>query len=151
MISDPAERERALDPELSFIVEAPAGSGKTGLLTQRFLGLLGGVDRPESIVAMTFTRKAATEMRERIHNALAEADRRQMFEPARRATNTALVNWHCKALGRSHERGWNLLDDPAPVTNSNHRFSLRHAHPANARYLRIRRRRQGGGRCARPL
>ncbi len=114
MIADLAARERALDPALSFIVEAPAGSGKTGLLTQRFLGLLGVVDRPESIVAMTFTRKAASEMRERIQKALAEADRSEMLEPLdeyeRRTRQLA-----SKALERSHERGWNLLEDPGQL------------------------------------
>ena len=114
MISDAAERERALDPNCSFIVEAPAGSGKTGLLTQRFLRLLGGVERCESIVAMTFTRKAAAEMRERIHSALKDADQPvadlSADEHKRRTRELA-----AEALANSKRRGWNLLEDPGQM------------------------------------
>src|SRR3546814_9483603 len=64
--SDHLARARALDPAASFLVQAPAGSGKTELLTDRILALLATVNRPEEIVAITFTRKAASEMHARV-------------------------------------------------------------------------------------
>lgn len=69
-IVDYAARIRALDPTCSFIVQAPAGSGKTELLTRRFLSLLKTVREPEEILAVTFTRRAAAEMRQRLIHVL---------------------------------------------------------------------------------
>src|SRR5450432_3963768 len=87
---DTAARAAALDVTRSFIVQAPAGSGKTGLLIQRYLALLGGVARPEAIVAMTFTRKAAGEIRERIIEALRDADTQPMPDGTHQSTTWRL-------------------------------------------------------------
>jgi len=107
--ADQQARLEALDPGRSFIVQAPAGSGKTGLLTQRFLVLLAGVENPEEILAITFTRKAAAEMRDRILEALRQAASGEAPEEAYERQTFELAR---KALARDRERGWRLLENP---------------------------------------
>ena len=64
--SDQAARLFATDPRHNVVLEASAGTGKTSVLVARYLNLLKvGVD-PSHILAMTFTRQAAAEMRARI-------------------------------------------------------------------------------------
>ena len=97
---DQLERQRALDPGRSILVQAPAGSGKTTLLAERFLRLLGEVDAPGQVVAITFTNAAAAEMRNRI------------LEELRKDEPDSLAR---RALERSRQLGWNLLDLPAQL------------------------------------
>lgn len=109
-VPDQRERERALDPAASFIVQAPAGSGKTELLTQRYLRLLATVDEPEEILAITFTRKAAAEMRDRILNALAAAAR---GEPAQAPHERITRELARAAADRDRARDWQLALHPS--------------------------------------
>lgn len=81
MISDLNARQEAIDHTRSFIVQAPAGSGKTELLTQRVLKLLAVVQNPEEVVAITFTNKAAREMQNRIMQSLYSAQGSKPHEP----------------------------------------------------------------------
>ena len=69
-VVDREAREFAIASQGSVLVQAPAGSGKTTLLVSRYLRLLAMVDAPERILALTFTRLAAQEMRRRVLDAL---------------------------------------------------------------------------------
>ncbi len=106
---DSDARAAALDPSRSFIVQAPAGSGKTELLIQRYLALLATVDEPEQVVAITFTRKAAAEMRGRVRRALEGAAAAEQGETPHRRATLALAR---AAVARDAERDWALLAQP---------------------------------------
>lgn len=103
---DTDARALAIDPTRSFIVEAPAGAGKTELLTQRFLALLAKVQEPEEIVALTFTNKAAAEMRHRIVSSLQMAHSGQL--PAE-VHKQITFNLGLKVLKHDQDRHWGLL------------------------------------------
>lgn len=111
--ADDAQRQQALDISRSFCVQAPAGSGKTELLTQRILALLAHVDEPEEVLAFTFTRKAAAEMRDRLlQNLWRAAELRNApaiawdaLAPHQRKT----LDLAAAVLDRDDRQGWQLL------------------------------------------
>ena len=92
---DHPKREIAVRPDRSVIVQAPAGSGKTTLLAQRYLNLLTVVRHPGEILAITFTKKAATEMRHRVLEML-------------RGDSAAAE----QVRARDAELSWRLLENP---------------------------------------
>ena len=103
---DQRARHEALDVRRSMLLQAPAGSGKTTVLTARFLALLAVVDAPEEILAITFTRKAAAEMQHRILVALQAA-----------SAGTAIPGIDAGLLqaarARDLAREWHLLQNPS--------------------------------------
>ena len=104
---DSAERKKTRDLTKSFIVQAPAGSGKTTLLINRFILALASSARPEKVLAITFTKKAAEEMRERVISFL--------NTPGDELDNdlaTALKIIRTK----SQRNSWNLYKDPSRLS-----------------------------------
>ncbi len=109
LAEDEANRQRALELA-SFIVEAPAGAGKTELLTQRYLKLLQAVSAPEEIIAITFTNKAAAEMRLRILDSLiAAANHTPPPQPHKQIT----YDLSQAALRQAQAHDWQLIENPS--------------------------------------
>ncbi len=112
--ADESARIKALDVTQSYIVQAPAGSGKTELLVQRYLKSLSFVAHPEEIIAITFTNKAANEMKQRVLNALVNV--KNKIEPTKEhEINTA--KFAKAALQTDKKNKWDLI-------NANHRIKI---------------------------
>ena len=105
LMTDHAIRREVLSVKQSFCISAPAGSGKTSLLTQRILALLARVERPDQILAITFTRKAAAEMRSRVIEMLDKASRRESADSEHETLSLQLAK---EAMQHAKSRGWTL-------------------------------------------
>lgn len=108
-VVDQGVRDELLDTSKSFIVQAPAGSGKTELLTQRILALFCIIDKPENILAITFTNKASAEMQNRVVSAL------QMGLKPEPSASHEQKRWRLakQVLQRDKQMNWHLLDNPS--------------------------------------
>lgn len=121
-LADAHSRELSLDTNQSFIVQAPAGSGKTELLTQRLLSLLSVSKEPETILAITFTKKAAGEMRSRLSQSLLLAKQFLDTHQDKHQQNIAMqalpeheqknLTLALRCLDSDKKNGWNLIKNP---------------------------------------
>ena len=102
--NDMTARLDAVNPNNSVCVNAGAGSGKTSLLLERYLNCLSIANKPEEVLAITFTNKAVNEILERVHTAF-------------KSTNDPVPNdeYHKKiyfsakkVIERSNLLGWNV-------------------------------------------
>ena len=109
---DAAIRRRVIEPDGSYVVQAPAGSGKTELLSQRFLRLLGTVEQPQQVLAITFTRKATREMLDRVLKRLRAARDGKAPGDAHEQKAHELAR---AVLAQDRRFGWDLLGDPAQL------------------------------------
>lgn len=106
-MTDANSRAQAIDHTGSYIVSAPAGSGKTSLLVQRYMRLLTTVQNPASVIAITFTRKAAAEMRERILSILNEPN------PVNNSEHAAVnIKLRAQLLAHQTKLNWNIEKNP---------------------------------------
>jgi len=97
---------QAVDPQRNATVHASAGTGKTWLLVTRILRLLLAGARPDSILAVTFTRKAAAEMQERISTRLREL---MCAAPDQLDADLAVIG--IKATTQTRERARQLYEE----------------------------------------
>lgn len=101
------EQLQAINEERSCVVSAGAGSGKTTVLAQRFACLVSGGIDCNRILTITFTRKAAAEMKSRIRAELAAkglTDQLAIFHTARIST----VDSFCQEIVRSDCRRYGI-------------------------------------------
>lgn len=102
------QKEAVLHKEGPLLIAAGAGSGKTRTITSRVLHLLQMGVLPEQILAITFTNKAAGEMRSRIIDRLKKDDQR-LFVGTFHSLGARLLKKESSYLGRT--AGYTIFDD----------------------------------------
>lgn len=109
---DIAARKQSINPYKSMLIEADAGCGKTEQMARRYLSLLAHRPKPEGIFAITFTQKAASELKERIHKYL------KMGTADNAPKEQHLIEtWELakSAIAEDTKNSWNLIKNPHQI------------------------------------
>jgi len=100
---NPIQREAVLQTEGPLIVLAGAGSGKTRLLTYKIAYLIHAKNvSPYAILAITFTNKAAAEMKSRVQSLLGGSLAKDMWISTFHSACNRILRVHAPVLGYSH-------------------------------------------------
>jgi DNA helicase-2/ATP-dependent DNA helicase PcrA len=111
---NPSQREAVTHGEGPLLIFAGAGSGKTRVLTHRIARLIRGGVWPRNILAVTFTNKAAGEMRARLNQLIGGQSTREMWVGTFHAVCARLLRERGEAIGLS--RDFVVFDDGDQVT-----------------------------------
>ena len=105
-------RKKSINPNKSMLIVADAGCGKTEQMARRYLSLLANRERPEGIVAITFTKKAASEMKERIHKYL-----KMGTSETKPSENHLIETWELakSAIAADYENSWGIINNPQKI------------------------------------
>ncbi|MCI6457445.1 MAG: DUF3553 domain-containing protein [Clostridium sp.] len=121
MISDiieklnPAQREAVENTEGAVLILAGAGSGKTRVLTTRIGYLMEEKNvKAENILAITFTNKAANEMRERVEETLEGTDTKEMWITTFHSCCVRILRKSINKIG--YNRSFVIYDSPDQIT-----------------------------------
>lgn len=95
------QKEAVMHVDGPCLVLAGAGSGKTKVLTERIVNLINNGVSPYNILAITFTNKAAREMRERVYNSI-EEEANKIFIGTFHSLGLKIVRENASVIGYSN-------------------------------------------------
>src|SRR3989344_3596899 len=105
-----SQKEAVCHGKGPLLVTAGAGSGKTRTLTERVIHLINSNVNPERMVAITFTNKAADEMRKRILEGVKRTDKKELpYIGTFHAFGARILRREAKTLSRDHD--FSIFDD----------------------------------------
>src|SRR5687768_12007138 len=108
---NPVQREAVLATEGPVLIVAGAGSGKTRVITYRVAHLLRSGVRPRAILSITFTNKAADEMRARIRWLVGSSVAHDMWIMTFHSSCARILRYEAEQLGEPYGRNFTIYDD----------------------------------------